>query len=167
MPMPNFNYRVLMPEHAKAWQELRIEGARDFPLGFLVTVEETNATSHERCCEILGQQGTRGVFDDEKLAGFCGYRPQKLARIQHRAEIGPFFVTRSYQGSAAAKLLMAGVIEEAKSDGIAQLELFVDTENHRAVAFYDRQGFERVATHRDGVRIDGKSRNDFFMTLRL
>ena len=167
MLMPNFKYRVLNPEHVKAWQKLWIEGARDFPMGFLVTVEETTATSHERCREILGQRGIRGVFDDEKLVGFCGYRPQRLVRIQHRAEIGPFFVTRSYQGSGAAKVLMAGVIEEAKSNGIAQLELFVDTENHRAVAFYERLGFDRVATHRDSVRIDGESRNDLFMTRRL
>lgn len=165
--MHNFNYKVLMPEYAEAWQKLRIEGARDFPMGFLVTVEETTAISHEDCSEILVHGGIRGVFDGENLAGFCGYRPQRLARTQHRAEIGPFFVTRNYQGSAAAKVLMSGVIEEAKSNGIAQLELFVDTENHRAVAFYNRQGFERVATHRDGVRIDGESRNDHFMTLRL
>ncbi|EAV41316.1 actC domain protein [Stappia aggregata IAM 12614] len=62
---------------------------------------------------------------------------------------------------------MAGVIEEAKSNGLAQLELFVDTENLRAMAFYERQGFERVATHYDSVRVDGESRNDHLFTLRL
>lgn len=167
MQMPNFTYRVLEPEHAKVWQKLWLEGAGDFPMGFLLTVEEINATSPERCREILAQRGIRGVFDDEKLAGFCGYRPQRLARIRHRAEIGPFFIVSDYQGSGAAQVLIAGVIQEAESSGISQLELYVDTGNHRAVAFYERQGFERVAIHRDSVRIDGVSRDDLFMTRRL
>ena len=86
--------------------------------------------------------------------GFCGYRPQHLKRTRHRGEIGPFFVTRRYQGSGAAAVMMAGVIEEARANGLAQLELFVDTENSRAIAFYERFGFERIATHSDGVRIE-------------
>ncbi|MEM9629620.1 MAG: GNAT family N-acetyltransferase [Pseudomonadota bacterium] len=56
--------------------------------------------------------------------------------------------------------MMQGAIEEARSNGVEQLELFVDTENHRAIAFYGRQGFERVATHPDVTRIAGKRRND-------
>lgn len=165
--MQHFTYSVLVPEHAELWQQLRLEGARDFPSGFLVTIEETAAASPDRCRKILGGGSIRGVFAEEKLVGFCGYRPQQLTRIRHRGEIGPFFVTRGYQGSGAAKVLMAGVIEEAKSNGLAQLELFVDTENLRAMAFYEGQGFERVATHYDSVRIDGQSRNDHFFTLRL
>ena len=165
--MQNFTYRVLVPEHAEEWQELRLEGARDFSSGFLVTFEETAATSRDRCRKILAGGSIRGVFADGELVGFCGYRPQQLTRLRHRGEIGPFFVTRSYHGSGAAKVLMAGVIEEARSNGLAQLELFVDTENLRAIAFYERQGFERVATHYDSVRIDGQSRNDYFFALRL
>ncbi|MEM9629449.1 MAG: GNAT family N-acetyltransferase, partial [Pseudomonadota bacterium] len=63
--------------------------------------------------------------------------------------------------------MMQGAIEEARSNGVEQLELFVDTENHRAIAFYGRQGFERVATHPDVTRIAGKRRNDYFYCLRL
>lgn len=162
-----FSYKVLTPEHADPWQMLRIEGARDFPMGFLVTVEETAATPPERCRQILDFGTTRGVFEGAKLVGFCGFRPERLERTRHRAEIGPFFVTKDYQGGGAAKILMQGVIKEAKEDGIEQLELFVDTENHRAIAFYERQGFERVAIHPDGVRIEGKARNDYFYRLRL
>lgn len=165
--MENFIYKTVTPEHAQAWQDLRLEGARDFPLGFLVTVEEVKAASMDRCREILGAGMIRGVFVDEQLVGFGGYRPQRFVRIQHRAEIGPFFVTSRYQGTGAAKALMKGVIDEATDSGLEQLELFVDTENLRAIVFYERQGFRRIATHFDGVRIEGQSRNDHFYTLRL
>lgn len=149
------------------WQMLRLEGARDFPMGFLVTVEETAATPPERRRQILDFGTVRGVFLATTLVGICGFRPQQLERTCHRAEIGPFFVTKDHQGHGAAQVLMQGVINEAKESGIEQLELFVDSENHRAIAFYERQGFEPVAMHPDGVRIDGKPRDAYFYRLRL
>lgn len=62
---------------------------------------------------------------------------------------------------------MAGIIEEAKANGLAQLELFVDTENLQAATFYERQGFKRIATLHDTVRVDGLPRKDYFLTLQL
>ena len=162
-----FNCRSLTAAEAKAWQALRIEGARDFPLGFLVTLTEVQQMTLERAATILGGGGTRGVFDGDELVGFCGFRPERLERTRHRAELGPFFVTGSQQGSGAASFLMKSVIDEAIGLGLEQLELFVDTLNHRAIAFYERHGFIRIATHPDGVRIDGVSRDDHFYCLRL
>ena len=161
MTAGSFTYQTLSGNHAGAWQELRLEGARNFPMGFLVTVAETATADADRCRAILNAGATRGVFDKDRLV------PNHLERIRHRAEIGPFFVTAAYHGTGAADTLMKGVIAEAKAVGIAQLELFVDTENHRAIAFYEKHAFVRIATHYDGVRIDGQSRDDHFYTLRL
>lgn len=58
--------------------------------------------------------------------------------------------------------LLQGVILEACADGVERPELFVDTENHRAIAVYESQGFQRVAIHPDGVRIDGLSQDGHF-----
>tara|TARA_B100000787_G_scaffold154507_1_gene129402 strand:- start:169 stop:528 length:360 start_codon:yes stop_codon:yes gene_type:complete len=106
-------------------------------------------------------------FDHEKLVGFCGYRPEPFERSHHRASIGPFFVSSKYQGCGAAQSLMLGVIQEARVAKIEQLELYVDTKNYRAIRFYEQQGFKRIATHTDSVRIDGTSRDDHFYCLRL
>ncbi|MGZ2259991.1 GNAT family N-acetyltransferase [Roseobacter sp. A03A-229] len=132
-----------------------------------MTFEEVSATSLARCREILGYGGMRGVFADGFLGGFCGYRPQRLERTRHRCEIGPFFVTYDLQGSGAATAMMIGVVEEAKTAGVSQIELFVDTENPRAIAFYERHGFHRITTFKDSVRIDGQSRSDHFMVLKF
>ena len=99
--------------------------------------------------------------------GFCGYRPELFERTRHRAQIGPFFVRSKYQGTGAAQCLMSGVIQEARAAKIVQLELFVDTENYRAIRFYEKYGFEWVATYPDGVRIGAQSRDDYFYCLRL
>lgn len=165
--MEQFHYRILTSDHAERWQELRLESARNFPLGCLETPEETVATSSERCREILDGGGVRGVFVDDNLVGFCGYRPGRLTRTQHRGEIGPFFITQNHHGMGAADALMRGVVAEATKNGLAQLELSVDTQNLRAVSFYNKHGFEHMATQTDAVRIEGQSRNEHFYRLRL
>ena len=162
-----FSYRMLSAADVEAWQGLRVEGARDFPMGFLVTLAEVQQMTMERAAMILDSGGTRGVFDGDELVGFCGFRPEQLERTRHRAELGPFFVTSSRQGAGVASFLMKSVIDEAVGLGLEQLELFVDTLNHRAIAFYERHGFMRIATHPDGVRINGVSRDDHFYCLKL
>lgn len=165
--MQDFHFRTLKKDDAAAWYDLMLEGTRDFPLGFLLTQEEAAARPPDLCQQTLAAGTMRGVFGSGRLVGFCGYRRQTLQRTRHRAEIGPFFVTRDYHGSGAADVLIGGVIDEARQQGICQIELYVDTENLRALAFYEKRGFQSVATLRDSVRIDGEPRQDHFMVLRL
>lgn len=150
-----------------AWQTLRVEGVKNFPLGFLLTIEEAVSASAERCRKTLASRGFRGIFLDNKLIGFCGYRHLNLSRTRHRGEIGPFFVAEEFHGSDAANKLMSGVIREAKESGIERLELYVDQENKRAIAFYEKQGFRYLGTLHDSIRIEGLSRTDCFYALQL
>lgn len=163
----DFRYAALTRENAEEWQSLRLEGVRDFPVGFLLTEEEAARTSVERAADVLASGATRGVFSNDTLAGFCGFRRSELERLRHRAELGPFFVSARFQGKGAASVLMLGVIEEARAAGVEQLELFVDTKNARAIRFYQRFGFKHAATFIDSVRIGGRSHNDDFMTLKI
>lgn len=165
--MSTFSYACLCETHADPWHALMLEGVQSFPLGFLTTEAEVRARSFETQRAILNAGATRGVFDGEKLVGFCGFRPQHLTRTKHRAELGPFCVTATYQGTGAASALMNGVIDEATKLGLARLELYVDVENTRAITFYEKVGFERVTRIPDGVRIDGQSRDDYLCYLDL
>jgi ribosomal protein S18 acetylase RimI-like enzyme len=133
-----FTFRKLTSDHAIEWQTLKLEGVEDFPLGFLITPEEALKTTKDRARTHLNFGTTRGVFYHNTLVGFCGYRPELFERTRHRAQIGPFFVRPKYQGTGAAQCLMSGVIQEARAAKIAQLELFVDTENYRAIRFYEK-----------------------------
>lgn len=161
-----YTYRPLTAEDGTAWATLRMEGARDFPLGFLITADEAESMTSEKARSVLSNGTTRGVFDGPHLVGYCGLRRETLERTRHRAEIGPFYVTLAHQGCGAAQVLMDGVVSEARSQGIEQLELFVDVGNARALAFYKRQGFEPISIHPDGVRICGEPRDAHFCILR-
>ena len=162
-----FTFRKLTSDHAIEWQTLKLEGVEDFPLEFLITPEEALKTTKGRARTHLNFGTTRGVFYHNTSVGFCGYRPELFERTRHRAQIGPFFVRPKYQGTGAAQCLMSGVIQEARAAKIAQLELFVDTEDYRAIRFNEKYGFEWVATHPDGVRMGAQSRDDHFYCLRL
>jgi len=71
-----FTFRKLTSDHAIECQTLKLEGLEDFPLGFLITLEEALKTIDKRNRTILNHRATRGVFYHNTLVGFCGYRPE-------------------------------------------------------------------------------------------
>lgn len=163
-----FAYRSLTADIAPEWKDMFARGARDFPLGFVMTPDEVEALPIEKCQSLLDAGGLRGVFDRDIMIGFCGYQRFQPARTRHRGKIGPFFVTLEFHGSGAAQALMGGVIAEARASGVVQLELTVAGENRRAIAFYERQGFIRYGAHPDDVRMDGGGgRSSYLYLLRL
>ena len=97
-----FTVKKLSVDHAAEWQSLKFECVNSFQLGFLITPEEALETTQDRARYILSSGSTRGIFDHERLVGFCGYRPEPFERSHHRASIGPFFVSSKYQGCGAA-----------------------------------------------------------------
>lgn len=162
-----FTYRTLTADDASCWKELFAIGARAFPLGFLMTPAEVDDLSLEKCRSVLDAGGMRGVFSHDALVGFCGFRRFLSSRVRHRGELGPFFVRREFQGAGAAQVLMAGVVAEAKGAGIEQLELGVAQQNHRAIAFYERQGFMRYGEHPDAVRDEEGDGSGFLYRLLM
>lgn len=149
-------YHKLGAAHGDAWLRLFVAGTRDFPLGFLMTAAEAAALTPERAQDICASGGLRGLFHDEQLIGFCGFRRFQPARIRHRAEIGPFFITAAHHGAGAAQSLMAGVVAEAQAEGVRQLELTVSPLNLRAIRFYERQGFVRYGNHPEAICENGE-----------
>ncbi|WP_299547072.1 GNAT family N-acetyltransferase [uncultured Tateyamaria sp.] len=162
-----FSYRLLGIEDAQAWLVLRQEGATIAPSGFLVTEAESRAMTVEMASNVLAYGGLRGVFDDDALVGFCGYRPQRTERTRHRAELGPFYVTPDFQGTGAAQAMMRGVLDEARVGGVVQIELSVAPENTRAIAFYERQGYEQFGVLPDAIRENGTSEDALLYRLQL
>ncbi|MEM1053420.1 MAG: GNAT family N-acetyltransferase, partial [Pseudomonadota bacterium] len=59
------------------------------------------------------------------------------------------YVLSRYQGNGTAQRLFAEVLKAA--EGSERLLLGVKDDNHRAIAFYKRQGFETIGTRRFDV----------------
>ncbi len=97
---------------------------------------------------------------DGQLIGSAGLHPAGASvRRRHAMGLG-ITVTSAWQGQGVGHLLMMAMCEHAdRWVGLLRLELTVFTDNSRAIALYQRHGFEIEGTHRayglrDGVLVD-------------
>ena len=85
---------------------------------------------------------------DGKVIGMIGLTRQEMPRRQHTGYIG-MAVHDAYAGRGAGTALMAAVVEMADNWlQLKRLELGVYTDNARAIALYERFGFEREGVYR-------------------
>ena len=76
-----------------------------------------------------------------------------------------FFEPRPYRDQGVGKALMTATLQKAKTKGLTRIELTVRENNIRAIALYEKLGFEKEGVHKNGVCIDGKYENHIFMAL--
>ena len=89
--------------------------------------------------------------------------PELDAAIAGDVELKKIYVLSRFQGSGTAQRLFAEVMDAAK--GNKRLLLGVKDDNHRAIAFYKKQGFEVIGTRRFDV--GGKLYDDFVFARNL
>ncbi len=65
-------------------------------------------------------------------------------------------VDRDWRGRGIGTLLLEYLIDWAPAHGIAQIEIEAFANNPRAVALYERHGFEREGVRRGAVMVDGE-----------
>ena len=159
--------RALGPDDVDIWRALRAEGLRLFPGAFLITLEEAEAADPEGDTAAMSQGGRFGVFADGRAVGIGAIRCMPLSRIRHRAELGPFYVAPAAQGTGAAQALLTALLDHARTMGALQAELYVAGDNPRAIAFYERHGFDRCGTIPRAVLMPDGPVDDLFYVRRL
>ena len=89
-----------------------------------------------------------GEVEGEPVA-FAKLGPPALPveRRGRSAELRQLYVLSGHHGSGAGQLLMDWAIDTARGRGADELFLSVYVENHRALRFYRRQGFEPVGSY--------------------
>ena len=105
--------------------------------------------------------GLVAVIQD-RIVGSIGLHRDRPHRRSHVASLG-MAVHDAYAGRGVGRALLAAVVDLAeKWWNIRRLELNVYVDNHRAIALYERFGFEREGVHRayawrDGAYVDSLS----------
>jgi diamine N-acetyltransferase len=77
------------------------------------------------------------------------------------AEVQRFYVDAAWHGRGIAQALMAALVDRAKMAGLRALSLGVWTQNDRAIAFYQRQGFRAEGTVE--FLLDGVPQSDLLL----
>jgi ribosomal protein S18 acetylase RimI-like enzyme len=76
-------------------------------------------------------------------------------------EIERFYVDQQFHGKGVAQTLMQACFDRARQSGHGTLYLGVWEDNHRAIAFYRKCGFEIVGSH--VFHMGDETQNDFLM----
>ncbi|MEM6339721.1 MAG: GNAT family N-acetyltransferase [Pseudomonadota bacterium] len=159
----SYTARLLTPEDLDIWRRLRREGVTRFPNAFLLDQEEVANTPEERDRSVLAAKVLFGVFCEDKAVGIAGLRMGFFNQNKHRAHMGPFYVDPDHWGMAAAQTLLDTLIQTAQDRGATQIELEVDAENPRAIAFYKKVGFQQIGRMPNAMHREGAFHDDLLM----
>lgn len=89
--------------------------------------------------------------------------PELDAAVEGDVELKKIYVLSRFQGTGTAQRLFAEVLCAAQ--GNKRLLLGVKDDNHRAIGFYKRQGFEIIGTRQ--FNVGGELYDDFVFALNL
>ena len=82
------------------------------------------------------------VYEVDGVVAAAYRLTRRQHRLSHVAYLGSFAVHPQFKGTALGTHLMLDLIDDLRSEGVKRLELLVVTDNHKAVEFYMRLGFE-------------------------
>lgn len=95
------------------------------------------------------------VERERQVAGF--YRIMQFeGRARHVAQLGTLAIDPEFQGAGLARDMVAGAIDQMKALGVRRVELQVEADNARGLAFYRKLGFEQEGVQRRAYRRSGE-----------
>lgn len=131
------------------------------PDEFTVTEEQ-----QKRRIDEMSRSGS-GVMllaeDEGRLIGVT-FGNRGIARRTRHSLYVVIGVLRPWMGRGVGRELLQGLEDWARAHGIHRLELTVDAGNQRAIALYERCGYEREGLKRDSRFVDGKYADELFMS---
>ena len=119
---------------------------------------------------LAGMEGANAMFVakmGDRIVGSIGVHPAGGSeRMAHRAGFG-ITVIRECWGQGVGSALLQTAIDFAKEAGISVLSLEVRSDNARAIALYEKFGFQKIGHFPDFFRIHGESVDFELMNLYL
>ena len=91
---------------------------------------------------------------DGMIVGWADMIPRDKGSVQHTGVLG-MGVASDYRGRGIGGDLLGHVIEHAWQSGLSRLELEVLSSNHKAIAMYERHGFQHEGIKHNAWFVDG------------
>ena len=106
--------------------------------------------------------------ENGKLMGSCSLMSAgRYFRYRHRCQVA-IALYKEYWGRGVGEIMMETVLDAAKSVGYEQAELEVIAGNEKAIALYEKLGFERVGALPDNMKYkDGSYADSYWMMKKL
>jgi GNAT superfamily N-acetyltransferase len=162
--------RVLTPDDASSYREVRLRALREHPEAFATTVEEELERSVEETRGRLAagsHQVTFGAFADSRLVGIATIvRPSRI-RTRHRATIAAMYVVPEARGAGAGRALLKGCLRAAAEWQVTDVALAVTVGNDAARNLYASAGFVSYGVEPRSLRVEDRFHDVEWMNLRL
>lgn len=160
-------FRSLTADDIEFWREIRLEALSAHPESYLTTYEEELARPKTQSVDWLASGALMGAFDGGDLCAVMSVNPKKPSALAHRGWIYAVYCRPNWRGGPASQGLMEYAISTARTNGLLQLELYVEATNNRAIAFYERFGFRLCGRMPRAVRVADTFQDDLHYWLPL
>lgn len=93
--------------------------------------------------------------EDGNIVGLLDFLGGSMAEEAHAGSFG-LSVARDHRGRGIGSMLVGSLIEWAPTVGVSRIEVRAWSTNPRALALYERLGFEREGLLHDAIAVDGR-----------
>ena len=164
--------RLLKPDDAKAYWELRLEALKSNPEAFASSYEEAIQRKEpiKEVASRLQEESsyTFGMFDEDRLIGNVTLVQEKALKMQHRGNIYAMYVSTENRKAGVGRSLMEAVIQHAKNISVLEkLNLTVEANNEKAKNLYTSLGFKTYGYEEKALKVDGHFHDEEHMVLFL
>ncbi|NOX43922.1 MAG: GNAT family N-acetyltransferase [Gammaproteobacteria bacterium] len=126
---------------------------------------KTTIERQAKLIEEFAQSNSRVLFvanEGEKLLGFLGGTSGTANRERHTIHIA-MGVLASHWGKSIGTQLMQTMCVWAKANCFYRIELTAMETNQRAIALYEKVGFEIEGVRKGSLKVDGNFVNELYM----
>ncbi len=159
--------RLLQPEDAAAWRELRLHGLKHEPRAFGATLAEEQNLPLAWFAERLGSTPVFATADATgALTGTVGLRFLPFEQMRHKGFVWGMYVRPEARGAGLGLALLQAAIAHAATR-VEELRLDVVDGNAAALALYRAAGFTAYGTEPRALKHGGGYLDEVLMALRL
>ena len=104
------------------------------------------------------------ALDRGKVIGWCDIRRDHWPAHAHCGTLGMGLIPE-YRGKGLGRRLMQAALAAAHDEGFVRVELTAHADNLRAIALYEKLGFQHEGLKRDSACFDGRFVDSLVMAL--
>jgi ribosomal protein S18 acetylase RimI-like enzyme len=158
----NAEIRLLTPDDAELYRDIRLEGLRRDPDAFSSTFERENPMPLVWFAERIVDGNVFGGFVRGELAGVAGYWVQDGEKECHKATLWGMYVRASARGAGLGQRLIEAVVKHV-SGQVEQLQLGVAAGNAAAHRLYVKAGFSEYGREMKALKLGARYIDEILM----